>query len=48
MDKKALPLRFGVGAIVLNHKNIIFVGKSKVNPVVKWQMPRWYNKMKIF
>ena len=39
MDKKALPLRIGVGAIVLNHKNKIFVGKRKDNPVDKWQMP---------
>ena len=40
MDKKALPLRIGVGAIVLNHKNKIFVGKRKDNPVDKWQMPQ--------
>ena len=40
MIKKALPLRTGVGAIVLNHKNQIFVGKRKDNPVDKWQMPQ--------
>ena len=40
MVKKALPLRIGVGAIVLNHKNKIFVGKRKDNPVDKWQMPQ--------
>ena len=40
MTKKALPLRIGVGAIVLNDKNKIFVGKRKDNPVNKWQMPQ--------
>ena len=40
MIKKALPLRIGVGAIVLNNKNKIFVGKRKDNPVNKWQMPQ--------
>ena len=40
MNKKALPLRIGVGAIVLNNKNKIFVGKRKDNPVNKWQMPQ--------
>ena len=40
MTKKALPLRIGVGAIVLNNKNKIFVGKRKDNPVNKWQMPQ--------
>ena len=40
MTKKALPLRIGVGAIVLNNKNKIFVGKRKDNPVDKWQMPQ--------
>tara|TARA_B100000214_G_scaffold348031_1_gene299821 strand:- start:2282 stop:2755 length:474 start_codon:yes stop_codon:yes gene_type:complete len=38
--KKALPLRLGVGAIVLNNKNRVFVGKRKDNPVDKWQMPQ--------
>ena len=38
--KKVLPLRLGVGAIVLNNKNKVFVGKRKDNPVNKWQMPQ--------
>ena len=37
---KKLPLRIGVGAIVLNKKNQVFVGKRKDNPVDKWQMPQ--------
>ena len=37
---KKLPLRIGVGAIVLNEKNQVFVGKRKDNPVDKWQMPQ--------
>ena len=32
MFKKNLPLRIGVGAIVLNNNNKIFVGKRKDNP----------------
>ena len=40
MTIKALPLRIGVGAIVVNNKNKIFVGKRKDNPVDKWQMPQ--------
>ena len=40
MTKKALPLRIGVGVIVLNNENKIFVGKRKDNPVDKWQMPQ--------
>ena len=40
MIKKVLPLRIGVGAIVLNNKNKVFVGKRKDNPVNKWQMPQ--------
>ncbi len=40
MFKKKLPLRIGVGVIVLNNKNKIFVGKRKDNPVDKWQMPQ--------
>ena len=35
-----LPLRIGVGAIVLNNKNQIFVGKRRDNPIDKWQMPQ--------
>ena len=40
MTSKKLPLRLGVGAIVLNKKNQVFVGKRKDNPVDKWQMPQ--------
>ncbi len=39
-QKKKLPLRLGVGAIVLNKQNRVFVGKRKDNPVNKWQMPQ--------
>ena len=37
---KKLPLRIGVGAIVLNAKNKVFVGKRIDNPIDKWQMPQ--------
>ena len=40
MIEKKLPLRIGVGAIVLNSENKIFVGKRADNPVDKWQMPQ--------
>ena len=40
MTEKILPLRIGVGAIVLNKENKIFVGKRKDNPIDKWQMPQ--------
>tara|TARA_X000001036_G_scaffold404156_1_gene411254 strand:+ start:3341 stop:3811 length:471 start_codon:yes stop_codon:yes gene_type:complete len=40
MTEKKLPLRIGVGVIVLNDENKIFVGKRKDNPVDKWQMPQ--------
>ena len=33
-------MRLGVGVIVLNNENKIFVGKRKDNPVDKWQMPQ--------
>ena len=39
IDKK-LPLRIGVGVIVLDNKNKVFVGKRKDNPGDKWQMPQ--------
>ena len=39
-EKKTLPLRIGIGAIVLNNQNKVFVGKRKDNPVDKWQMPQ--------
>ncbi len=38
--RKQLPMRKGVGIIVLNKKNKVFVGKRKDNPVDKWQMPQ--------
>ena len=40
MSQNKLPLRTGVGAIVLNNKNQVFVGKRKDNPIDKWQMPQ--------
>ena len=40
MFEKKLPLRIGVGAIILNSKNEVFVGKRKDNPIDKWQMPQ--------
>ena len=40
MDNKVLPMRTGVGIIVLNKKNQVFVGKRKDNPVDNWQMPQ--------
>ena len=40
MTSKKLPLRLGVGAVVLNKKNQVFVGKRKDNPIDKWQMPQ--------
>ena len=35
-----LPLRTGVGVILFNKENKIFVGKRKDNPIDKWQMPQ--------
>ena len=40
MNKQKLPLRSGVGVVILNNENKIFVGKRKDNPVDKWQMPQ--------
>ncbi len=40
MLKKKLPMRSGVGVIILNNQNKVFVGKRKDNPVDKWQMPQ--------
>ena len=40
MQEQKLPLRKGVGIIVLNKQNKIFVGKRKDNPGDKWQMPQ--------
>jgi len=40
MKNQKLPMRNGVGIIVLNNKNEVFVGKRKDNPIDKWQMPQ--------
>ena len=40
INKKELPLRIGVGIILLNHKNKVFVGKRIDNPKNFWQMPQ--------
>ena len=37
---KNLPLRLGVGIVLLNHENNIFVGKRIDNPKNSWQMPQ--------
>ena len=41
MSKHVLPMRIGVGIILLNNYNQVFVGKRKDNPVNNWQMPQW-------
>ena len=40
MAEQKLPMRSGVGAIILNNENKVFVGKRKDNPIDKWQMPQ--------
>ena len=40
MNMQKLPMRNGVGVIILNNENKVFVGKRKDNPVNKWQMPQ--------
>jgi len=40
MKREKLPMRSGVGVIILNNKNEVFVGKRKDNPIDKWQMPQ--------
>ena len=37
---KNLPLRMGVGIVLLNAKNQVFVGKRIDNPINLWQMPQ--------
>ena len=37
---KSLPLRLGVGIVVLNRKNEVFVAKRIDNPKNFWQMPQ--------
>ena len=39
-SKQELPLRIGVGIILLNHENKVFVGKRIDNPKNFWQMPQ--------
>ena len=39
-DLKQLPLRIGVGIVLLNHQNKVFVGKRIDNPQNFWQMPQ--------
>ena len=41
MDKEKLPLRIGVGVILINKEKKIFVGKRRDHPNNdKWQMPQ--------
>ena len=40
MNEKILPMRNGVGAVVLNKNNKVFVGKRIDNPGKFWQMPQ--------
>ena len=37
---KVLPLRIGVGIVLLNHEHNVFVGKRIDNPKNSWQMPQ--------
>ena len=39
-NSKKLPLRIGVGIILLNKKNQVFVGRRIDNPKNFWQMPQ--------
>ena len=40
IKNKILPLRIGVGIILLNEENKVFVGKRIDNPSKFWQMPQ--------
>ena len=40
MINQQLPMRLGVGIIILNKNNKVFVGKRKDNPGDRWQMPQ--------
>ena len=40
MNDTKLPMRSGVGIILLNNENQVFVGKRKDNPGDRWQMPQ--------
>ena len=39
-SKNKLPLRIGVGIVLLNDKDNVFVGKRIDNPKNSWQMPQ--------
>ena len=39
-NQQELPLRIGVGIVLLNQKNKVFVGKRIDNPKNFWQMPQ--------
>ena len=39
-DYRQLPLRIGVGIVLLNNENKVFVGKRIDNPANSWQMPQ--------
>ena len=39
-ESKNLPLRLGVGIVLLNSDNKVFVGKRIDNPVNFWQLPQ--------
>ena len=38
--KEEMPLRLGVGIVLLNDNNEVFVGKRIDNPENFWQMPQ--------
>ena len=40
MNSPKLPMRSGVGVVVLNNDNKVFVGKRRDNPIDRWQMPQ--------
>jgi putative (di)nucleoside polyphosphate hydrolase len=39
-ENEELPLRIGVGIVLLNRENKVFVGKRIDNPKYYWQMPQ--------
>ena len=45
---KNLPLRSGVGIVVLNEENKIFLAKRIDNPSNFWQMPSPYSQIDLF
>ena len=40
MVNQKLPMRNGVGVIIFNRENKVFVAKRIDNPIDKWQMPQ--------